>query len=473
MLVEMLLGHNPPFITKNLVPSRTRICKIPVESECSFFVIQESNLLEKMEIKGYIKNRNTIIPLKIKKNTKNVVFSCFDEIHLFLYYTEKNNEKIESPNSLHIFYTQFNCCRNWNIKKLKAMEINLINGSDNYIDIPITITNAREAGEHHYNIVQIHNNERYSLIFESESILMPCFQCPLCFRPFTEEKDMRYHINFIHTKYTLSITDNITKISRISDEQIKIESRTESQIGIEFYNNEFFEEDEAKSYIDFCVDTYFSEENEESIEEDTNVQPVIKIEMEREVSKRVAYKNFCTPNELVKSICLAKKAKRRGGSVVYEYRSKVLIKETSANDKFKLGPYRLAKMPRPIQELVQCQNISYFRKRESDLIDYTLKDYGLLIEREFDTLDYSDMLSKHLNTRIKEHLFSMALTPKAYKLMKTWNECFIRTNKIEEALDEMISNYGITNEVMELIELIYTRGLLDSEEILHILNKVI
>ncbi|ELA42585.1 uncharacterized protein VICG_00337 [Vittaforma corneae ATCC 50505] len=509
-IAQMLIGHNPPFLVKNLIKHTRIACKNPIESECSYFCIQDNELTREMSIKAFIHNRNTTISRTIRMNEPIVTFSCFDEIHLFLYYIPNQNLQIQAinenqdqegettnnitsfkkDNKCHVFYTKINCCRNWDRKQLKAVELDFISRSNNYINIPISISNARKPNDCHYNVCQETSSNTYTILMESQCIIFPCFQCPLCFRLFRNPSVMKYHINYLHINYELGREGKNISLKKIQENVFAnshpIESDTDthpSMHGIEFYSKTFFDEytssgeDSVKNYIDFYADICIESESKGNYNVNKKTSSPIKDTVGNLVNDKVKCKNYLTERLLVIAIFNAKYTGKKEGITAYLLQLKPLSKETKGQKQFKPIPNFFLT---PIfedtvflnQKYLKKTTISFMRKRKTKLLEYCLQNYGLLIEREFDTLNYSSMLSKHLNLRIKEHLFTLALSPKMYKLMKAWNSVYIENLNLEKALYEIVSSYGMIDEIIEFIELLYTRGLLNSEEIMKILNKI-
>lgn len=505
----MLIGHNPPFLVKNLTKHSRTTCKNPIEPECSYFCIQDTEVVRGMLIKAFIHSRNTIIPKIVRTNEPIATFSCFDEIHLFLYYfpnqrlqTQATNENqdqqgreinndiisFKKDNKHHIFYTKINCCRSWERKQIKVVELDLITESSNYINISVSITNARDPNDYHYNVCHAASGCVYMLTIGSQSLSFPSFQCPLCFRLFKHLNDMKYHISYLHIRYELDIEGSSVFLKRAQGDmfaglQITRSSANtfSSMQGIEFYNKALFDEyvssgeDSARSYIDFYIGV--SAENEESNNETEMTVAQIENSTGNLVNRKFKCGNYLTERSLVAAIFNAKRSGKKDGIVVYLLQLKPLIKEGKGQNQFKSTTNAFSASIFDdtaflSQKYLKKMSISFIKKRKTKLFEYRLQNYGLLIEREFDTIDYSGMLSKHLNLRIKEHLLTVSLSPKIYKLMKDWNSIYIEKLSIEKTLCEIVSSYGMVDEIIELIELLYTRGILNSEEIMKILNRI-
>lgn len=116
-----------------------------------------------------------------------------------------------------------------------------------------------------------------------------------------------------------------------------------------------------------------------------------------------------------------------------------------------------------------CKDFAYLRKRDTELMEYPLSGYGLLINREFDTLDYSAMVSNHLNLGLEEKRLS--LDQIEYKIMREWNHFRAGGLDAEECLCKVIAMHSLSHSVIKLISILYTRGLLSSKDILGVLEK--
>jgi hypothetical protein len=113
---------------------------------------------------------------------------------------------------------------------------------------------------------------------------------------------------------------------------------------------------------------------------------------------------------------------------------------------------------------VTAYNIGFLKNRDSKILDYTLQNYGLLIEKEFDTLDYSLMLATHLNLSLKEK--SNFLKPEEYKIMKEWNFCKIKYSNSKKCLFKLLKKFGLSLEVIRMIDILYNKGILTSKDII-------
>ena len=57
--------------------------------------------------------------------------------------------------------------------------------------------------------------------------------------------------------------------------------------------------------------------------------------------------------------------------------------------------------------------------------------------------------------------------------MKVWNKLFIEKGRIEDCLIEMLNIHELSDSCIEIIELLYTRGLMNSSEIQKIIKPII
>lgn len=111
----------------------------------------------------------------------------------------------------------------------------------------------------------------------------------------------------------------------------------------------------------------------------------------------------------------------------------------------------------------------YLKRRNTKLVEYHLSDYGLLIDREFDTLDYSMMVSNHLNLGLEDRAFQIDKIE--YEIMRRWNYFRAGGSDAEACLYKVISTYSLSHLVAKLIGILYNRGILSSERILRVLTK--
>ena len=118
---------------------------------------------------------------------------------------------------------------------------------------------------------------------------------------------------------------------------------------------------------------------------------------------------------------------------------------------------------------VTAYNIGFLKNRDSKILDYTLQNYGLLIEKEFDTLDYSLMSATHLNWSLKEK--SNFLKPEEYKNMIESNFCKIKYSNSKKCLFKLLKKFGLSLEVIRMIDILYNKGILTSKDIIEALKE--
>lgn len=471
---QMLIGQDAPFILKSLAKSQEKKLKTPVETECSVLRILRDNITDRMHTRGFISNQNSTIPITVSPGTDIVTFSCFDEIHLFFYYmptadvkeTDSILESFMEDGKCHVFYTKICCCRKWDLTALQATEILSPSSMPHTITIQVQISNVRREDTYHYNICELPNEKLCSRMIDGRPVQLFEFQCPLCYKIFKSEVDL--HIKILHPEYNLRMNGKVMTLDYNKDyidkEIIPSISVENTPPGIEFYIEDLFDEDEPGkkeevNYINFDVELTSSTEIGE-------IEP-----MKGQRDMKVKGKCYNTERDLVGSIFDAKSKKTLNKIMVHLLYRKPLIKDTRSNKRFKATPsFNLfSGKATANKKFTRNPVIAFMKKRRSKLIKYELENYGLLIDREFAILDYSKILSKHLNLGLKHYVSAGAITPKAYNLMNTWNRLFIENMCVKKALTELVSNYEINDDVIKFIDLLYCRGLLTSEEIMAIL----
>lgn len=540
----MLMGHNPPCLAKNILEHDHQIHKRVTESECSCFRILNSKLLKNMVIKAFVRNGEITVPVDIVAGSNIVTFSCFDEFHVFLYYFPphlyptqfchnnsdspacdevediQNDFSFQEDGKCHVFYSRITCCRNWDVKLIRAVEIDFTSATQRYIHIPVVISNARQAEEYHYNICHAPEEGLYPVILELQSFFLPTFQCPLCFRIFRTKRDMGNHISVIHADYDMEDTEKGISLKLIHRDRVP----SSSIGGIEFYSKAIIDEwilgekdvpeDSSRGYIDFSTGLMADHMlvdhtiTDNPITDNPMADHILvyhpMAEGESDENKSNASSDLCVLNctrplfkqakdnmELVRQVRSEKmNGSKPGTLLIITLRLEPLIKWESDVPQSKTAkkgekqvkrfkptdgfifPACWSKLASSSKERIHgMRKFVFIKKRETLIFNYPLQKYGLLIEREYNELNYSNMLVKHLNQRIKEHLFSKSLGPRIYKLMRAWNGAFIRNLTVEKALIEIISNYGVADETVDLIELLYTRGILNGREIMKILEN--
>lgn len=476
-LIHMLIGQNPPLLVRNLVRHTKTVCRRPIETECARFCIPRSDFVDSFVIKGLISNRDCAIPIDITPGRTFTTHSCFDYLHLFFYYvprfgssTDLNlKDRREFPDlpfmndgQCHVFYSKICCCGNWDTASISAKEIEITGKGE--ISIPIHITNARKATDYHYN-TSYGPEDDYSAALE----MLSKHRCQFCFKIFRLQADLDNHISFLHSIYSRG---DVVFVPRVREPPRQDESLPLSLQGIEFYSQELFDEcsrqdTENSSFIDFCEELAVGNIDTPLEYESTVPDPMVMKEKMGKCSK------VASARRLVSSVLNEKCTERKEGINTHVLVVKpLIISDTKASHcSIKIQNPVLTDMLGVNDRFEAKPKILFLRRRETKLIEYTLANYGLLIEREFDTLDYSKILAKHLNLGLKDHLLEDALTPKGYKLMKTWNALFVSTSDVKASLGELISSYGLGDDIIEFIDLLYCRGILSSQEIVKVLRK--
>lgn len=532
-LSTFLSGLLPPFSIRNSNKKELKFCNRAVESECALITVLNlgDNLeLSKVKILAIIHNAHFSFTMKIEIGVPLVIFGCFDEIQIFVYSTDSNSNFIYS--------SKLNCCRNWGLKSIKA--VNLFN-TDNFIEISLKIDNARPQNDYHYNIVDrpllpvLFNN----FILNNE--LGNRYQCPLCFRTFTSNLIFQNHFEHFHPQFEFeeSLETSIPKLkievlenynSRADSTKETEENIHKLQKGVNFCSPLIgYEETDNSHYLDFCsgISIDLSEnESENSDQTDQSSEKMInlfkpsqdsigKLHEKFNNSQKVpsiSYFSLKLPTDLVNEIYRCKiqnqffkdainsnKAIQMNGigndrSKIVAYSQPDMIESNCTKPTdiaiFFIQPFGIklkSKSSDRFSNLSKCylnvfmktpyqflnskylkasdKNFVFFRRRPSKLISYELEKYGLLIQREYNKIDYSDMLANYLNKRIDQHMRNELISEGRYEVMKTWNKLFIQNGKIEECLIALLNIYGFSDHCIEMIELLYTRGLMNSCEI--------
>ena len=92
---------------------------------------------------------------------------------------------------------------------------------------------------------------------------------------------------------------------------------------------------------------------------------------------------------------------------------------------------------------------------------YRLKNYHPLIERESDALDHLEALSDHSTVRL-----GVLDSHDELAVVREWNRLQIIGDDPRGNLGRMIHRFGLTLEIIRLMEILYKNGVLDSREIL-------
>ena len=145
-LTAFLSGLLPPFSIRDSKASELKICERIIESECALFTILNfSDNLKKGKVKilAVVYDDHFNFTMKMELGIPVVMFGCFENIQIFIYPVDSNKNFIYS--------FKLNCCRNWGIKNVKA--INLLD-TQNFEEVSVKIDNAKPQSDYHYNIVE-------------------------------------------------------------------------------------------------------------------------------------------------------------------------------------------------------------------------------------------------------------------------------------------------------------------------------
>lgn len=123
------------------------------------------------------------------------------------------------------------------------------------------------------------------------------------------------------------------------------------------------------------------------------------------------------------------------------------------------------------EDSVLNKEISYIRRNKASefknkkALEYGLIRYGCLINSEYERLNYTEILAEYSIQRLIFHP-----DPEEKSLMKAWNKQHLQSESIFENLKNIIATFGLSMSVLKLIEIIYVSGLLDSSELMAILE---
>ncbi|KAI5149166.1 hypothetical protein ENBRE01_0740 [Enteropsectra breve] len=127
---------------------------------------------------------------------------------------------------------------------------------------------------------------------------------------------------------------------------------------------------------------------------------------------------------------------------------------------------KIIELEHPMENDISIAGSIVFLKRRGDKpIDYRIKDYGPLINREYENMDYSEALAAHVNSRIH------GANDVEEGIMKEWNKLRIMDNNIENVFYGVLYKYGLVPEVVRLIEILYRSSIFNTEEICNLLEK--
>lgn len=106
------------------------------------------------------------------------------------------------------------------------------------------------------------------------------------------------------------------------------------------------------------------------------------------------------------------------------------------------------------------------RKDSPSPLLYRLRSHRLLIEAEYDRLDYSESIAAHANGHIGELESETALA-----VAMDWNSRRVYSQDIHECLHGTLSRFGLIKETVQLLGILYKGGLLNSTELMAILSR--
>jgi len=479
------------------------------------FSPNHSNIL----IYGFIIKKGTKIPITVINGVPNITFSCFDEIYLYFFEQTTQN----------LFFSRFSCCKNWGTTKLIAHEVawigNDFSPSSNCIEVPLEITNLRSG--YHYNVSEVRSDDpkkhMSKMCFEIDSarFLLEDYKCPLCLQLCSHgHRSLDFianHINLVHKRYSAEVKDCILQIACIRHKKdlkqtrrpfvgpqskkieynLKPMDKSIDSIDFDIKCDLGSNDEKPGSYVDFLSgitpDQNTSQKNDEISEPEKQLSKDYtgnhnNIKLTSDNSRYYsndtidemydyAYHAAESPCDLARQIFLNKENSRAFSC------TKKLVEFFYISDSF--SHFR-SNTPKPISKKlyksVNCyikasfssnllpseKDFTFFKSRDTKLFEYSFINYGLLIENEFDKLDYSNMLSSHLNCRLNNR--SSFLNPKELKLMKEWNRLRLGTSRIPDCLRQLVAALGLTNEVLKFIEILYNRGIITSSDIMDSLS---
>lgn len=108
--------------------------------------------------------------------------------------------------------------------------------------------------------------------------------------------------------------------------------------------------------------------------------------------------------------------------------------------------------------------VSVLKNRKGGVIEYGLKNYKMLIEREYDTQDYSHMLVKHA-------VADLAGDEKELSVIEEWNRLRIANVDTKGCFAMLLRKFDLSMEIVRLAEVLYKKGVLNSRDILDALDS--
>lgn len=477
-LQSLKIGNNPPFlIDKNRSIIKTKN-PLPSEPECSKFVIT-GVYLNSYEIKptefetvAYIKKRCTKIPIDV--SGKHITFfSCFDEVFIY-FLIKKSND---------IYLIKFQPCRKFNEQTFEAEPIMAsedVLGVGNKLSIKCHIENLRR-GYHYYTPANVATKDiDFSILLNGQKTNLHEIRCPLCFTEFDLLDELAIHVEILHLNYNATVDGR----------QVIINMRNlffnpPSNMPFDFKMDESIVNDMPKHFIDFESDVLCSELAERF--DNNTLTNISKIAVKDETVNIDADENnfinrinvFALQDKisLVKKIYELKGQHGQVKGLDFLYiKDSIIIKVDNTPkpaSRKNLDDFRkyLTVINPIILDDVNRSKFIFFKKRTTALLSYKLLNYGLLIEKEFNTLDYSKVLADHLNVRLEYR--SSILNKNEYKFMKRWNLILMKHSGVKESLESLLLEDGISNEILELIGILINKGVMSSEDIGQIYYKML
>jgi len=433
-LIENRIGMNPPFLLKNIARTLQKThCRLQEKDCCKFTLLEIPSVKAKIEIYGRIKTDGWSIPVSPALGKPITLFSCHDVIDLYFFLTQSKKVRL--------FRLELNCCKSWSTEILRAHEIGLfgieqfIEEGNSFIEIRCKIENLRSPDDYHYNtpenILLTSSKKVIPIEFFNNRYSIMQYNCPLCFRNYEHANDLIYHINYQHLYYTCTKSNDILhfqpRCSEMPGEESHCTNKTSD--GDKASDGDKTSDDGKASDIDKIIEGF----------------PIIK------------------------------------------------------REKYKF---------------------TYLKKRDGKVYDYKLSNYYLQIDKEYRGLDYSESLANHLNLLI-EHSEEPKNDPGAgmpkndsgagikriasatshssgnvsgntsthkidnakasskniasmdeLELMKFWNREMLLSDDLQESLKSALEHFGLGACTIKLMDILYTKGLLDTREILSVIDLV-
>lgn len=111
--------------------------------------------------------------------------------------------------------------------------------------------------------------------------------------------------------------------------------------------------------------------------------------------------------------------------------------------------------------------IKFMKRRNTNRLNYKLRRHMPLIDREYNSLNYLEMLTEHSLQQIIYHE-----NKKELEIMREWNKRRIENEDLVENFKSILKTYGLSRETLNLMEILYKGGLIDSKEILDAMNEI-